>query len=82
MDNKNILVDEVIERVKALREKVQNDVDDGVIQEFDEILRELDETKHELDSQKANQKALELLGKVLKWLPTIKMLIEILKDQL
>ena len=80
MSNKNCLIHETIELLREVRVKVQGDVEDSVLHQLDEAIRKLEETSHTRQGRIANQEALELLGKVIEWLPAMVKLIELLRD--
>lgn len=80
MGNKNSLIRETIELLRDVREEVQGDVEDSVIHQLDEAILKLEETSRKRQGQIANRKALELLGKTIKWLPAVAKLIELLRD--
>lgn len=80
MCNKNCLVDETLELLREVRVEVQGDVGDGVVRQLDEAIRKLDDVSRTRHDRTVNQEALELLGKVIEWLPAMIKLIEILRD--
>jgi hypothetical protein len=80
MSNKNRLMIETIELLREVRVEVQGDVEDSVLRQLDEAILKLEETSRTRQGQIAKQEALELLGKVIEWLPAIVRLIELLRD--
>jgi hypothetical protein len=81
MSNKNSLIDEAIEILREVRVEVHGDVEDRVGDQLDEAILKLEETSRTRQGQIANQEALELLGKAIKWLPAVAKLIELLRDR-
>ncbi|MBA3870339.1 MAG: hypothetical protein H0X30_14435 [Anaerolineae bacterium] len=70
---------EALELVREIRVKVQGNAEDSVIRQLDEVIGKLEETCRTRQNRKANQKALELLGEAIKWLPTVIEFIELLQ---
>jgi hypothetical protein len=80
MSEEHGLICETIELLKEVRAKMQGEVEDSVVRQIDEAILKLEETGRLRQDQRANQEALEVLGKAIRWLPLVAKLIELLRE--
>ena len=69
---------EVLELLREVREKVQSDTENSVVNQLDEVMLELEEISRERQPQITPQQLLEWLGKAIELVPAIVKLIELL----